>query len=101
VCLAVEQRAARVFNVPGRDSLPLSGIIALAGRTDLPLPGPLLGPLYRARRRVIRTEFDYALNRERFHFGGVLDGTVAERELGYRPRVGIDWDALASGLKAR
>ncbi len=85
--------AQGVFNVPGADVLPLSRAIALAGRRDVPLPGPLLGPLYALRGVVRGTEFRYELNRGRFHFSGVLDGQRAARLLGYRPRRPIDWDA--------
>jgi UDP-glucose 4-epimerase len=95
---AVLSEAQGVFNVPGHDVLPLSRVIALAGRTDVPVPGPLLGPLYLARSRVLGTQFIYSLNKWRFHFSGVLDGSRAERVLGYRPSHPVRWDELASEL---
>ena len=49
------------------------------------MPGPLLSPLYQLRTWTIGLEFRYDLNIRRFHFGGVLDGSRAARELGYRP----------------
>lgn len=89
--LALDAPEQGVFNIPGADTLPLSRAIRLWGRDDLPLPGPLLGPLYRLRRRVRRTDFSYAINHQRFHFNGVLDGTRARQLLGYRPCHAIAW----------
>jgi len=80
-----------VYNVPGADTLPLSRIIARWGRRDVPVPGPLLAPLYRLRTWSVGFEFRYDLNLRRFHFGGVVDGTRARRELGYEPRHPIAW----------
>lgn len=90
-------RAARAFgvqgafNIPGADTLPLSRALALWGRTPVPLPGPLLAPLYRARRRLGGPPFSYTLNRGRLHFAAVPDGTRAREELGYRPRHPLAW----------
>lgn len=42
--LAVDARARGVFNVAGPQPVPLSTIIRETGRTNLPLPGPLLIP---------------------------------------------------------
>lgn len=95
---AVHAEAQGVFNVAGADVLPLSRAIELAGRRDVPLPGPLLGPLYALRSALRGTQFSYELNRGRFHFSGVLDGTRAARELGYEPRHPIDWEALRREL---
>lgn len=90
-----------VLNVPGADVLPLSRVIELAGRRGIAVPGPLMGPLYAARGVVRGTEFDYRLNRGRFHFSGVLDGQRARDALGYEPRHRIDWSALRDGLPPR
>lgn len=78
-----------VFNIPGFDTLPLSRLIADAGRHDVPVPGPLLAPLYRLRRRTVGFEFRYDLNLRRFHLGGILDGARARAALGYQPRHAI------------
>lgn len=89
--LALDAPEQGVFNVPGADTLPLSRAIRLWGRDDVPLPGPLLGPLYAMRRAVRRTDFQYAINQRRFHFNGVLDGRRAAALLGYRPQHPISW----------
>jgi UDP-glucose 4-epimerase len=78
-------------NVPGADTLPLSRLIRAWGRDQLPIPGPLCGPLYTARRWTRGARFDYRANAWRFHFNGVLDGTRAAEALGYVPRHPIHW----------
>ncbi|HZH78934.1 MAG TPA: NAD-dependent epimerase/dehydratase family protein [Archangium sp.] len=80
-----------IFNIPGADTLPLSGCIRLAGRLDVPVPGPLLAPAYEARRRLRGGQFSYRINRGRFHLAAVLDGTLAHRTLGYAPHHRVAW----------
>jgi UDP-glucose 4-epimerase len=48
---ALRRGAEGVFNIPGKETLPLSEAIRRAGRRDLPVPGFLLGPLYACARR--------------------------------------------------
>lgn len=91
VLAALRSHAIGVFNVPGLDTLPLSRAIAESMRTDIPVPGPLMAPLYGLRRRLAGFEFRYDMNVRRFHFGGVVDGTRARRVLGYRPRTAVSW----------
>lgn len=91
VALALRSHARGVFNIPGRDTLPLSRIILEAQRADVPVPGPLIAPLYRLRRRVAGFDFRYEMNLRRFHFGGVLDGTRARDVLGYAPVGPVQW----------
>ena len=57
----------------------------------MPVPGLLLGPLYRLRTLVLGTDFRYDLNHWRFHFSGVLDGRRALEELGYEPLHRVAW----------
>jgi hypothetical protein len=97
--LAVHGRVAGVFNIPGADTLPLSAIIRRWGRHDVPVPGPLLAPLYRLRTWAVGFEFRYDQHLSRFHFGGVLDGTQAAETLGYRPVHRITWPS--QGCAAR
>ena len=80
-----------VFNVPGYDTLPLSEATRKWGTSSLPLPGPLVAPLYGLRHRLTGSEFTYGLNRRTMHFGLVLDGTRARDVLGYVPRHPVDW----------
>lgn len=94
--LALASSARGVFNVPGADVLPLSAAIAAAGRVAIPVPAPLVGPLYTMRALAVGSEFDWTLNRDRFQWSGVLDGTRAERELGYRPEARVDFASVAA-----
>lgn len=80
-----------VFNIPGADTLPLSRAIAETARLDIPMPGPLLAPLYDLRRRVTGLQFRYDLDLRRFHFGGIIDGTRARQLLGYIPSHRVQW----------
>lgn len=91
VVRALASNAVGVFNVAGADTLPLSEAIARWGRVGVPVPGPLLGPLYALRARLRGTDFRYDLNHWRFHFSGVLDGRRAREVLGYVPRHPIPW----------
>ncbi len=91
--LALRSHAEGIFNIPGKDVLPLSRVIAKSGRRDIPVPGPLLAPLYGLRSLVVDGEFVYGANYGRLHFGAVLDGARARRELGYVPRHPVEWGA--------
>ena len=88
---AIRGSATGVFNIPGRDALPLSVAIAESRRANLPVPGPLMAPLYGMRRWLSGSEFRYDMNLRQFHFGGVLDGTRARTELGFTPRTPVRW----------
>lgn len=80
-----------VFNIPGYDTLPLSEACRKWGTPTVPMPGPLVAPLYSLRHRLTGSEFTYGLNRNQMHFGLVLDGTRAREVLGYAPSHPIDW----------
>jgi UDP-glucose 4-epimerase len=92
---ALESHAEGVFNIPGADTLPLSLAIHKWGKRGVPVPGPLLAPLYRLRTSLLGMEFRYDMNHRRFHFSSVLDGRRAREVLGYQPRHAIEWPAGA------
>ncbi|HEY5952638.1 MAG TPA: NAD-dependent epimerase/dehydratase family protein [Kofleriaceae bacterium] len=85
-----------VFNIPGFDTLPLSRAIAESRRIEIPVPGPLLSPLYALRRRIAGFDFRYDMNVQRFHFGGLLDGSRARTVLHYTPEVPVRWPVVSS-----
>jgi UDP-glucose 4-epimerase len=91
VRLALTTSAQGVFNIPGADTMPLSAVVRHWGRVDVPVPGPLLQPLYRLRAATIGAEFRYDMNAAQFHFGRILDGSRAAEVLGYQPSVPIVW----------
>jgi UDP-glucose 4-epimerase len=88
---AVHSSAQGVFNIPGADTLPLSASIRRWGRLGIPIPGAWMTPLYRWRRRFTGHDFRYGMNRRRFHYSGVLDGTRAREVLGYVPSHPVEW----------
>ena len=88
---ALRATATGVFNIRGADTLPLSRAIIECGRIDIPVPGPLMAPLYGLRATVTGLAFRYDINLDRFHFGGVLDGARARRLLGYAPHIPVAW----------
>jgi UDP-glucose 4-epimerase len=83
--VALDSEAQGVFNIPGADVLPLSAAIAAAGPLGIPVPGPMIGPLYTARALLRGHEFSWTLNRWRLRWGGVLDGVRARGVLDYSP----------------
>lgn len=89
--MAVHGRGEGVFNIPGYDTLPLSECIRKWGTVSVPVPGPLIRPVYDLRHLLTGSEFSFGLNRRRLRFGLVLDGTRAKQVLGYAPSHPVDW----------
>lgn len=89
--LSVRAPQQGVYNVPGFDTLPLSLAIGKWGRISIPVPGTWMTPLYRWRRRLRGHDFRYGMNRKRFHYSGVLDGSRARKVLGYVPENPVNW----------
>lgn len=92
--LATLSHERGVFNIPGLDTLPLTELIHRAGKLGVPLPGPALAPLYRLRALTTAFRFRYAPERQRFHFGAILDGREAKRAFDYAPARRVRFDAL-------
>ena len=88
---AVHSSHQGVFNIPGADTLPLSMAIYRWGRLSIPAPEGFINAVYRFRRRFRGGQFRYGMNRRRFHYSGVLDGTRASEILNYIPNDPIDW----------
>ena len=94
VQLAAASDATGIFNIPGRDTLPLSELVHRTRRLGVGLPGPLLAPLYALRARLTAGRFRYALDESRFHYGAVLDGRKAALAFGYTPQYGVSLETL-------
>lgn len=92
---ALHHDAQGVFNIPGADTLPLTTLIRSYGRIGIPALEAVIAPLYGLRNRLSGLDFRYGMNRRRFHFSGVLDGTRARQELGYVPCHPVDWPVAA------
>ena len=91
LALAAKSEAQGVFTIPGLDTLPLSRIIARFGRTEVPVPGPMLRPLYQLRRTLTTADYHHDVSHGRLVFGGVLDGRRAAEVLGYEPEHAVRW----------
>lgn len=89
--LATHGSGEGVFNIPGYDTLPLSSAMRKWGTVGVPAPSTLIRPLYTMRHWATGSDFSYGINRRRMHYGLILDGTRARRELGYLPRHPVDW----------
>ena len=97
--LAITATGSGVFNIPGKDTLPLSEVIRKWGRTRVPVPSALLSPLYWLRNRTIGTDFRYDLNRFRFHYSAVMNGSRAAEQLHYTPQVPIEWPESGGAVR--
>jgi len=93
IVTALRSSEVGVFNIAGRDTLPLSRAIVESRRSAIPVPGPLMNPLYTLRRRLAGFDFRYDMNLRRFHFGGVLDDSRAREKLGFVARTPTRWPA--------
>lgn len=94
-CLKPE--AAGIYNIVGAGSVPVSVATDTLRRPVLPVPHPLLPRLLRewerlSPRREALLDVDY------LRFPCHADGARADRDLGYRPRVGLG-DTILSMLQ--
>ncbi len=88
---ALHSTARGVFNLAGRETLPLSVLSRWTRRPTLPVPGGLLGAMARAAGFVAGETARVRLDGDHLRFGFTLDTRRAERELGFEPhyRVGM------------
>ena len=91
ITLALRAGTPGIFNIPGADILPLSEVIRKSGRHGIPMPAPLISPLYHWRHLALGTQFRWDMNARRYRWSGVLDGTRASELMGYQPRNPIRW----------
>jgi UDP-glucose 4-epimerase len=86
--LALQPGARGVYNVAGPGEVPLSAILGELGRAPIPVPASLLRP---AVARLFAAGLVSFPPEEVDHiqYLCVVDGTRAERELGWAPRRGL------------
>ena len=89
VAAALRARGTGVFNVSGRELLPLSMLARWTGRRCLPLPGPLLRAAAAGAGRLGRDGLRSALDGPHLRYGMSLDTSRAARELSFEPRYRI------------
>jgi UDP-glucose 4-epimerase len=73
-----------IFNLAGPAPVPLSRVIRRLGRTPIPVPHFLAGPVLKQLKRVGQLEFDPAYV-DVIRFVCMVDDSRARRELGYLP----------------
>ena len=96
---AVLGRGRGVFNLAGREALPLSQLASWTRRPCLPVPGAALRALARGLRLVGDPRTAAALDVPQLRHGFTLDTARAERELGFRPRYRIGLSRAGDGTR--
>ncbi len=96
---ALHSQASGVYNVAGRESVPLSVLGQWTGRPGVPLPGPTLGWLAGAARLLGGKAFPAGLDGAELRYGFSLDTRRIERELGFRPRYHVGLAQAGDGRR--
>jgi UDP-glucose 4-epimerase len=91
VLTALRAGRSGVYNVAGREALPLSVLARWTRRPSLPVPGPILRVVGRGAGWIGRRGMRHQLDGAYLRYGFTLDTTRAEQELGFRPgyRIGL------------
>jgi UDP-glucose 4-epimerase len=80
--------ARGIYNITGPGEVPLSVVLRELGRRTVPVPHPLAGPLWRAAFRIGYSSFP-AEEFDFIRYVCMVDGSRAERELGFRARYSL------------
>jgi nucleoside-diphosphate-sugar epimerase len=94
---AVHAESVGVFNVCGRDTVPLSMLGRWTHRPFLGVPGPLLRAATTGAGRLLPRRLRAGLEGPQLRYGFTLDTRLAERELGFRPRYRIGLERAGDG----
>jgi len=88
---AVHSDASGVFNLAGREAIPLSVLGRWTRRPCLPVPGLLLRAAGAGVGRLLRDPYRDLFDGPHLRYGFTLDTSRAERELGFHPqyRIGL------------
>ncbi|HVG69139.1 MAG TPA: SDR family oxidoreductase [Gaiellales bacterium] len=85
VACALAPGARGIYNVTGPGEVPLSVILRELGRRTMPIPHPLARPLYSLAFRMGLSSYPVP-ELDFIRYVCMVDGSRAERELGFRPR---------------
>ncbi len=83
--LAVHKKVRGVFNIGGRETAPLRTFLYYNKNTPVPLPHPLLGPVYGFINKIGLTSYYYPVEKDLLRFTALPDWSKAQKVLGYRP----------------
>jgi len=81
---AIFSRGPGIYNIAGRESVPLSVLARWVGRRTFAVPGPLLS-IAATGTRLLGREASTALRGRHLRYGFTLDTRRAERDLDFRP----------------
>jgi len=95
--LAVHSGHSGIFNVAGREALPLSLLARWTGGRSWPVPGPLLSVASQVAELALGQEWPSRIDGPHLRYGFSLDTRRAERELGFRPGYRIGLSRAADG----
>jgi len=87
---ALHARTSGIYNIAGREAVPLSVLTRWIGRRTTPVPGPLL-PLASSAARLLGRGGVGSSRAPHLRYGFTLDTRRAERDLGFQPtdRIGL------------
>lgn len=94
IALALQSGVPGIFNIAGRETMPLSQLAEWTARGELALPGPVFSGLSRLMHFTRGERRRPALGGDQQRYGFTLDTGRARRELGFRPvyRIGRSRD---------
>ena len=95
--VAVHSASSGIYNVAGRESVPLSVLGEWTGRPGLPVPGPALGLLSGAARLLGREDWRATIDGAELRYGFTLATRLVERELGFRPGYHVGLSQAGAG----
>lgn len=93
---ALHARGPGIYNVAGREAVPLSVLIRWIGRRSAPLPGPLL-PLFATAARWLARGDPGTARAPYLRYGFTLDTRRAEQDLGFQPTDSIGLSRAGDG----
>jgi nucleoside-diphosphate-sugar epimerase len=96
---ALRGGASGVFNVAGREALPLSVLGRWTRRPCVPVPGPLLRAASLAAAQLGNERLQTALGGSHLRYGMSLDTARASRALGFAPRYRVGVVRAGDGVQ--